>query len=281
MPRHSAYRSNNAVDSQEWTSSHYLVVIVVAILLCVTSFAVGYIIAHVDREIEGEGRIAENSKEPARVTPPAPASEGDAAVSKREEKTVTPPTREIVKRPPLTPAEVPALPNPGTGPTQMVKTPVNLSGPGTTPTPTPEPETTAAVESTPLPAPKPTPVPPTTPAPEPTPSITAPKPTKVPATKAPAPDVTPPKPPAPTVALGSWGIQVAFFDGKDRKKQAETVKQRLKSSENQDAVIVVSNNDKEYRVMISGFSTRDAAKAACEKLKAKTGFADAWVKRLP
>ncbi len=281
MPRHSAYRSNNAVDGAEWSYSQYLVVIIVAILLCVTSFTVGYIIAHVDRDIATDGRIAANSSEPAKLTPPPPAEDPKKADPAPAKPEVTPPTREVVKRPPLTPAEVPALPNPGTGPTPMVKTPVALPKPQDTPAPTPEPtpppapaaETPPAVASAPLPAPKPTPVPAA--------PVTAPKPTPPTVTKAPAPNVTPPKAPAPSVALGSWGIQVAFFDGKDRKKQAETVKQRLKTSENQDAVVVVSNNDKEYRVMISGFTTRDAAKAACEKLKAKTGFADAWVKRLP
>jgi len=261
-----------------------LVVIVVAILLCVTSFAVGYIIAHVDRDIEAEGRIASNNDEPAKITPPSPTENANTGAPSSEKPNVKPPTREVVKRPPLTPAEVPALPNPGTGPTQMVKTPVTLPKPEEAPEA--QTDKTPAVDATPLPAPKPTPAT-TTPvtAPKPstdtTPPVTAPKTPAPTVTKAPAPNVTPPKPAAPSVALGSWGIQVAFFDGKDRKKQAETVKQRLKSSENQDAVVVVSNNDKEYRVMISGFSTRDAAKAACEKLKSKTGFADAWVKRLP
>lgn len=94
------------------------------------------------------------------------------------------------------------------------------------------------------------------------------------------PQPTPP-PDAPNVARGSWGIQVAFFDGKDRKTQAETIKQRIKSSAGQDATVVVSPDGKEYRVVIAGFPTRDAAKSACDKLKTKTGFADAWVKRLP
>ena len=42
-----------------------------------------------------------------------------------------------------------------------------------------------------------------------------------------------------------------------------------------------SEDGKEYRVVISGFPNREAAKAVCDTLKSKTGFADAWVKRLP
>lgn len=225
---------------------------------------------------------------------------------------------DTVQRTGLRPSTVAPLPEPG-GPTPMVKSTVDLNkaappevqpvdntrpapAGGTVPSITPP--TTAAAPAggtvssiTPPAITPPTVTPPTASKPEPAP-------VKVTEVEAPLESVTPPaarpaveKPPAPpakpvetkpvpaeeapTVSKGTFGIQVASFDGPRRSEQAKEVQRSVKANANQNAEIVVTPDGTYHKVVITGFKTRDAAKSACEKLKTKPGMDGAWVVRLP
>jgi cell division protein FtsN len=288
MPRPRAYRSNKDVDADgpNWSYSQLVIGIAVTIVLAVTIFSIGYVVAIYDRPLSTSSQVTANNTQapnasPTKTEAPAPTAASGKAPDSKASK-ITPPgtPKTTVKRPNQTPIEITPLPAPGAEPTHMVKTPVTLPKkpsedsqkitPPSTPS-TPPKTTNQTTTDTPSTNKKPAPAPGTTPTTKPAAPDTAPK------VEAPKPK----KPPAPSAVKGSWGIQVAMFDGKDRQKQATTFKQRMKSGINQDAIVVVSKDDKEYRVFIDGFSTEGKARAACEKLKSKTGFAGAWVKRLP
>lgn len=230
-----------------------------------------------------------------------------------------PPARpsDTVQRTGLRPSTVAPLPEPG-GPTPMVKSTVDLNKAappevqpadstrpaptgGTVPSITP-PTTAAAPAGGTVPSITPPAITPPAPAkPEPAPTkvteVEAPLESVTPpaarpaAEKAPEKAPTPPAKPvepkpapaeeAPTVSKGTFGIQVASFDGPRRSEQAKEVQSSVKANANQRADIVVTPDGTYHKVVITGFKTRDAAKAACEKLKSKPGMEGAWVVRLP
>mgnify|MGYP003651171802 CR=1 FL=1 len=281
MPRPRAYRSGKSVETggPEWSYSQFAIGIASALLFGVTCFAIGIVVANFDSPLATENLQASNTTaEPVDVSsgqPAKPAVPVTTTPEPTKPRDITPPKANegIVKRPDIVPSEIAPLTNQSTSPTPMVNSRVPLPPlPGVTPK-DPQPVALPPIEPTNV-------TPPETAAPAPVPTTAKPVPSVTP------PKIAPPKPapapaPAPEVINSSWGIQVAFFDGKERKSQAETVRSRIKSGANLDAKVVVSGDAKEYRVVLDGFPTRDAAKAACEKLKTKTGFADAWVKRLP
>ena len=199
-----------------------------------------------------------------------------------------------------------ALPEPG-GPTPMVRTPVDMNKAPTPKIEPVEPDETTAVPGITPPAPaavasnKPSVIPPSgtvsevippadkptkTPPPKEEPvekptktaeAVTPPKPPAAPAKPAPAAE----KPAAPTVTKGSFGIQVASFDGPQRSAQAKEFQRNIKAKAQQDSNIVIKDDGNYHTVVVPGFDTREAAKAACEKMKSKPGLEGAWVVRLP
>lgn len=225
---------------------------------------------------------------------------------------------ETIQRTGLRPTTIEALPEPG-GPTPMVRTPVDLNKAPAPKIEPMDPDATTAVPGITPPAPAEKPatvasnVPAVTPPAEKKPDVAAPGATPVitpPATKtaevkppvtppaAKTPPVTPPDPKAaakeaketketkeaaatPTVTKGSFGIQVASFDGPQRSTQAKDFQRNLKTKAQQNADIIVTADGTYHKVVISGYDTRDAAKAACEKMKSKPGLEGAWVVRLP
>lgn len=244
---------------------------------------------------------------PAAPTTPAPATAPAPEPAK---------AADTVQRTGLRPTAIGALPEPG-GPTPMVRTPVDMNKapapqiepmdpdesitvPGITP---PTPTTVPAKETvasnvpavTPPTAKEVEPVPPAEVEVKPpvktaevTPPATKPTEVKPPATK-PAEEKgkekdkekEKEKSAAPTVTKGSFGIQVASFDGPQRSTQAKDFQRNLKTKAQQNADIIVAADGTYHKVVISGFDTRDAAKAACEKMKSKPGLEGAWVVRLP
>lgn len=108
-------------------------------------------------------------------------------------------------------------------------------------------------------------------------AVTPPK-TQAAPPKTPAPAE---KPAAPTATKGSFGIQVASFDGPQRSTQAKEFQRSLKAKAQQNAEIIVAADGTYHKVVVSGFDTREEAKAACEKMKSKPGLEGAWVVRLP
>lgn len=278
MPRPRAYRSSKGVDmAAELSPSHLIIGIAVAFVFGIVCFVVGYVVAINDRPLQPEDTVAANTP-PASTTPtPPPAPEKDASGTTPQRPDTG------VQRPPVTPPQLAPLPSSGEGPTRVVKTPVKL--PETAGQAGKE-EDAQHVTATTLPPPGPGGTAPIKPpadkeAAKPA-ADTPPAPKKPAATPSTPPKpATDPAPEAPSATKSSWGIQVAFFDGDDRKQQAETVRKRLTTTSDHKATVVVSNADKEYRVVIPGFPTRDAAQAACDELRGKTGFSDAWVKRLP
>ena len=194
------------------------------------------------------------------------------------------PTPEIE---PMDPDEATTVP--GITPPVPATATATTTTPGAVPSITPP--TTTSTTTPPVTAPVTTPVKvaAATPPVEKTPE----KPVEKPADK-PAPEVTPPvKPPVvtpppakpaekdePTVSKGSFGIQVASFDGPQRSTQAKEVQSNLKTKAQQNAEIKITADGTYHKVVITGFSTREAAKAACEKMKGKPGLEGAWVVRL-
>lgn len=250
--------------------------------------------------------VASATKPPAQAPTPVPVPAPEPA------KPVEP-----IQRTGLRPTTIDALPEPG-GPTPMVRTTVDLNKapapkiepmdpdastavPGITPpTPTEKPAVVASnVPAITPPSEKKTESAVTVTPPAVTPPATKTAEVKPPASK--TPPVTPPDPKAaaktakdtkesketkeaaatPTVTKGSFGIQVASFDGPQRSTQAKDFQRNLKTKAQQNADIIVTADGTYHKVVITGYDSRDAAKAACEKMKSKPGLEGAWVVRLP
>ncbi|MBX3180634.1 MAG: SPOR domain-containing protein [Candidatus Hydrogenedentes bacterium] len=306
MPRHSTYRSRGAVESAsvEWSSGQLGIGIAVALIFGIVCFMLGYVVANVDRPIDpAQITIASDSPRPspsganAAVTPPAntppsaPAAGAPRTAANPPAGTPVSPSRaaDPARKPDVAP-----LPDPGR-PTTMVKTPIDIntlpaqgSQDAATPTAgaslpdiTPPAETVSTPPAAPqkpadttasAPAPRPVPAPaPATPAATTTTTTTT---TTAAASPSPAPQ-------APTVTRGSYGVQVAAFNGPQRAAQAQEARRKLKSATGLDADIVTSPDGAFEKVVITGFATRDAARAQCDKVKAKPGYDGAWVIRLP
>ena len=282
MPRHRSYRGGSGAQpvTAEWSSSQLVIGIAVAIVFGVVCFILGYLVAQVDRPVD-TNQVAVNTPDTVPAKPPAkpvekPPVTAPRAVEKapeKPEKKPAPPIEapkpkpsDMVQRPAMRPAKIDPLPAPGK-PTAMVKTSVPLNkAPGAKPDKKPAPETTpvtTARQAAPITPPK--------------------KPVALPERGPDAP-AAPAKPAAravPTVARGSYGIQVAAFSGPKREAQADEARKHLKTATGKDANLVSSSDKKYCKVVITGFPTRDAAKTECAKLKTKTGYASAWVVRLP
>lgn len=261
-------------------------------------------------------QTAAPAAEPAPAPAPAPAP-GPTAVPGPTAAAVKPPETaapakpaDTVVRTGLRTTPINALPEPG-GPTPMVRTPVDMNKAPTPKIEPVEPDESTAVPGITPPAPaqvpaavasnKPSVIPPTgtvtevipppakpatTPPPKeepvekPTKTAEAVTPPKTPAAPAkPAPVAE--KPAAPTVTKGSFGIQVASFDGPQRSAQAKEFQRNIKAKAQQDSNIVIKDDGNYHTVVVPGFDTREAAKAACEKMKSKPGLEGAWVVRLP
>ncbi|MBW7864939.1 MAG: SPOR domain-containing protein [Candidatus Hydrogenedentes bacterium] len=153
---------------------------------------------------------------------------------------------------PTAPAPVPTL-TPVDPPAETVQT----SAPATPPTPQ---------AATPAPATTPVTAPASAPA-----TATAP-----PAAK-PAGAVTEGSAPA---AGGKFGVQLASFSGPERQKKAEALRQRVKKDFNLDSMVLKSQDDNFYRVVVGGYADRKAADAARAQLVAKPGLSGAFVREL-
>lgn len=347
MPRHSSYRSNHGLEpvGNDWSSSQLIIGIAVAIGFGVICFATGYVIALNDNPLEPVASNMPAGVEPDPVpVPPAPGAAEVTPAANPTPTVATPqtavpapsaapapapgptaipgPTAADVKPPETDPAPakpsdtvvrtglrttpINALPEPS-GPTPMVRTPVDMNKAPTPKIEPVEPDETTSVPGITPPAPaavasnKPSVIPPTgtvseviPPADKPTktpPPKEEPveKPTKtaeaVTPPKTPAPPAKPAtaaeKPAAPTVTKGSFGIQVASFDGPQRSAQAKEFQRNIKAKAQQDSNIVIKDDGNYHTVVVPGFDTREAAKAACEKMKSKPGLEGAWVVRLP
>jgi len=317
MPRHNAYRSRGAVETvgSELSSGQLGIGIAVALIFGLVCFILGYVVANVDSPLPGEivAVSGDNGGKPSGAEAGASANPQSAKASSPPATTDTPPARNPTapgtsvtpsspSRNPTEPSQrtgiartgIEALPTPG-GPTPMVKTPINIGTGGGVSAPRPDAGATSPAEAPPI-------VPPanTTPSTEPAPG-TSPAPVADPApvavanndagaTAAPkpaAPEVKPPvssppatKPPSsppPTVTRGSYGVQVAAFNGPRRSEQATEARKRLKEATGLDAEILKTSDGDYEKVIITGFSTPEAAKAQCEKLKEKAGYASSWV----
>ena len=310
MPRHSTYRTRGAVESvgSEWSSGQLGIGIAVAVIFGLVCFILGYVVANIDRPlvdeivaVSGESIVPKTATNrdsppagattPARPTetPPPAAQAPPAAATTPSGPSANPPQRPVGSR------DVAALPAPG-GPTPMVKTPVRIGGAEAD-----TPVTAAKPDAAPAPivppeAPKPAPADPdeapdlesvagASPAPATPvskPPVTPPAPANPPATPvAPAVSTTPAAPKPPTVTMGSYGIQVAAFNGPRRAEQAVESRKRLKEVTGLVAEIRRTPDGAFEKVIITGFSTPEAAKAQCEKLKEKAGYDSSWVVRLP
>ena len=114
----------------------------------------------------------------------------------------------------------------------------------------------------------------------------APKEEKPAAPGKPAEEAAPSKSPAePAAAEASssyhgWAIQLVAFTDEARAARATEYRQRLKKNAGYDALEIVSDDGKTYRIVIP-YPDKAAAQAAAADLKQKAGFSDAWVREIP
>lgn len=293
MPRHRSYRATGGHEAMasEWSSSQLVIGIVVAIVFGSVCFGFGYVIARYDPPLDDRSvpvATAAPVQKPGTAAPANVTPKGSARVEKPPvQGAAAPKPAESVQRSGLRPMEIEPLPSPGK-PTPVVRTVIPHTGAPDIKPPATEalpadakpavtPEVKPAAPGTP-----PAAAPPVTVASSTSPAVTKP-PITPPAPKPVVTTATPETPPSkpPTVTRGSYGIQVAAFNGSKRKDQAEDSRKHLKSSTGKDAEIIQSSDGAYWKVVITGFPTRDAAKKECEALKTKTGYAEAWVVRLP
>ncbi len=83
-----------------------------------------------------------------------------------------------------------------------------------------------------------------------------------------------------TAAGGKFGVQLASFSGPERQKKAEALRQRVKKDFNLDSMVLKSQDDNFYRVVVGGYADRKAADAARAQLVAKPGLSGAFVREL-
>lgn len=79
---------------------------------------------------------------------------------------------------------------------------------------------------------------------------------------------------------GKWGIQVASLSGATRQKGADDLVRRLRETSGLTAQAIPTSDGAALRVVVVGFSTREAADKACSELKQKPEFKGAFVKPL-
>jgi len=83
-----------------------------------------------------------------------------------------------------------------------------------------------------------------------------------------------------TSSAGKFGVQLAAFSGGDRRVRAESFLKKVRDEFKLDATIIPSSDDVHYRVISGSYSTKEAAAAACDELKRKTGLNEAFVRPL-
>lgn len=96
--------------------------------------------------------------------------------------------------------------------------------------------------------------------------------------------VTPATPAAPAVSTaptpGKFGVQLGAFSGNDRKSRAEAFQRQVRERHGLRAEILPSEDQKNYRVVVTGFADRNAAEAACRDIKNKPGLTEVFVRAL-
>lgn len=135
-----------------------------------------------------------------------------------------------------------------------------------------------AIESKPTEAPvaKPAPEPAAKPVKKP---VVAPKPVAAPKPVVEAPK---PAPPAARSGDGAFGVQVASFQGGDRKERASEFQRRLRENAGITAAKIFPSEDgAAQRVILVGYPDKAAASKACAELRKKEAFKGAFVKALP
>lgn len=302
----------------EFTSGQLVVAICVSLFFALTCFLLGVLVGKYDSASQGADTAAVSDTESSPKEPEAASAPREDEQKRREGTQTTPRANLLIRKPASatpdrreTPGDArerelaslpPRLERPAqaAAPARITKPageqgPVRLSAlppgspeaPGATtpqepfPDKLPAPKAPAPSESKPetRPPEQKTEAPPT-PAPSPE-AAAAPKPPSAP--EPPKPAATPEKPSGTkpeSKDRGQFGIQVASFQGAQRKTEAAVYKRRLKENAGIDSEIIRSEDDQYYRIVIVGYKDRATAAAACAELKKRAGFADAWVRAL-
>ncbi|MBI2424501.1 MAG: SPOR domain-containing protein [Candidatus Hydrogenedentes bacterium] len=302
--------------TEEFTSGQLVVGICFTLFIVMTAFILGYFVGHVDRPLTAPVQTADKVTEipvapadPAKTAPdkgkdkaegkqtsPKLVKDAPEEESKMAKAATNPPPQQSgisqIGKPRVT--ELPPLPSPqqqaaATGaPVTVTKVPLPLPGEA------------APVTADPAALPAPGEAEATAPAAAADPAGGGAKPVQVadtaPAVAVPAVPEDGEAPPlealAPAAdsmpsgasaggARGTWGIQVASFQGADREKKAQDFQKRLKENASMNSEIFASEDQRYYRVLITGYADRAAAKAACDELKKRAGFADSFPRLLP
>ena len=276
----------------EFTTGQLVVVICVAMFVAMACFGLGILVARLDPSVETavaltdeEGDASAEMPEMETYTTPAiaPTSEAPRTGARRTPETPAPRnpymdnTPRLTALPPLSPQR--SSPTEVEAPTRIPRLGSSDPSPALAEEPASENEVTEAVAAPTAPAPEPEPAP--APAPEPAP---APAPTPV------LTPITPAEPPVQTAAAvvqqtgpvdgGDFGVQLAAFSGSDRRARAEEFQRHVRTELQVEAAVIPSADDVHYRVIVGGFSTREAATAACAQLRQKSGLKEAFVRPL-
>ncbi len=281
----------------EFTSGGLIIAICVSLFTAMLCVLIGILIGKYQR-----ADVALSGESPSEVvqsasgeSPGAARTEGPAEAAKdTAQGTQTSPRIDGMNRrkPPRKPAArepyIPHLPPLPTAPTAAQRPPERIKRP-----PDPEPAEKVAVIALPKtegktpprkPALAPLPEKPAGSGPKPAPELSKP----VPAKPTPPPKVVPtpspkptPAPAKPAAASGAFGVQVAAFFGENRLAQAKDYEARFEKSMDYKAEVMSSEDGQSCRVLVVGFAGRAAADAACQDLRKKAMFAEAWVRPLP
>lgn len=281
----------------EFSSGQLVIAICVSLFIALTCFLLGVLIGRYD----GTQRIARQETTPlpasASTVPgagqgvqtsprqdllqqrPEPVKKAAPAVppAPRESRTMSP-LKDLGPLPPP-----PQNTQEAEAPIPLIKQPQQETAPAAQETPaTPEAQILAVAPAPQASPPAETPrvMEPISPEPAASPAQAEPAPLTAPA---PSPEVTVGPVSAGTATApaerGAFGIQVAAFSSANREAAALEFQRRMRDNAGLHSEII--SDDKYSRVVIVGYKDRVSASAACNELKKKAGFADAFVLPLP
>ncbi len=313
-PQRTDNKKSTELLTAEVTSGQLVVIICVSLFVALACFGLGILVARIDPSFkQAEQPAVESPPSPETVTYTIPvmgeaesdatgaASEGEADSGAQRTPETPPPRSPFMDNKPRLTALPPLQPQRSTaleveapsrapraeetpGASAVEGTPA-AAAPAALPAAAPAapPQTVSASPAAPAAAPA---------APSQTGAASLAAPAAVPAAPAqavaasPAPPATqaPPTPVSPQTAVrrdrGKFGVQLAAFSGADRRQKAEQFQRLLREQLKVDAELIPSDDDAYHRVIVVGFSSRDAANAAAADLRRKAGLNEAFVRPL-
>lgn len=290
-------RIDNKKDAKlltaEFTTGQLVVVICVSLFVAMACFGLGILVARVDPAFESSETAP--APDPDAVAPETVTYEMPAFAQAPVEPSPRPQNTEAQRTPESPPPRSPFMDNeprlttlPPLSPQRQGTAPIAAPSRPPRTAPADEPDAAAGPETPETEAPAAEPHAQTSEV-----ASAAPATPEAPSPEAQVPQLTPIEPVEEPVMLtpvspqtelhrdrGSFGIQLAAFSGSDRRARAESLQRRIGEQLNLDAEIIPSDDDMFHRVVVVGFSDREAANVACSELRSKPGLSEAFVRPL-